>query len=234
MRPKRGEAVLTAEQIKATARLQMAAQGAAGVSLRGIGRELGVTAPAIYNYFPRLDDLITALIVDAYSQLAGSLRAARQACAQQELEQQLLAVLLAYRAWAIEHPHEFALIFGTPVPGYHAPVERTRPAAQGVFAVILELLAQAYVRGMLHLPASQPGLPPGLTIALPASAPALPPAVLYTGLAGWYRIHGMILLELFGHTTSLINQPEQFYEYELLNLIEAFGMPRPATQESAQ
>jgi AcrR family transcriptional regulator len=229
MRPKKGEAVLTAEQIKDTARRQMAAQGAAGVSLRGIGRELGVTAPAIYNYFPRLDDLITELIFDAYNHLSGALRAASQANQQQTLPARLFAVLHEYRAWAMQHPEEFALIFGTPIPGYHAPAERTLPAARGVFAVILELLAQASAQGQLRLPAAQPPLPPELSLSLdlPGSTGLLPPGVLYVGLSGWYRIHGMIMLELFGHTPAMIPQPAVFYDYEVCNLIQEFGMERP-------
>ena len=38
-------------QIKVVARQQMAEHGTAGLSLRGIAREMGITAPAIYNYF---------------------------------------------------------------------------------------------------------------------------------------------------------------------------------------
>ena len=64
------------EAIKATARQQMAAQGTAGLSLRAIARDLGMTAPAIYHYFPRLEDLITALVVDAFNGLADAMETA--------------------------------------------------------------------------------------------------------------------------------------------------------------
>jgi AcrR family transcriptional regulator len=224
MRPKRGEVGLTAEQIKATARQQMAQQGAAGVSLRGIGRELGVTAPAIYNYFARLDDLITELIIDAYNHLAAALRAAALAQPDAPVARRLLDVLLTYRAWAVAHPEEFALIFGTPIPGYHAPSERTQPAAQGIFTVILGLLVEASAHNQLCLPPGQPALPNGLALALPDGAPALPPNVLYVGLAGWYRIHGMIMLELFGHLATAMNQPALFYEHECRTLLRTFGL----------
>lgn len=226
MRPKRGEAGLTAEQIKAAARRQMAEQGTAGVSLRGIGRELGVTAPAIYNYFSRLDDLITELIMDAFNHLSAALRAAEQAQAGAPVARRLLAVLLAYRAWAVQQPEEFALIFGTPIPGYHAPTERTQPAAQGVFTVILALLAEAHAQNQLCLPPGQPDLPAELEIRLPGDAPPLPPTVLYIGMAGWYRIHGLLMLELFGHTRQMILQPEVYYEYECRNLLQTFGLDR--------
>jgi AcrR family transcriptional regulator len=227
VRPKQGETTLTAEQIKAVARSQMALQGAAGVTLRGIARALGVTAPAIYNYFPRLDDLYTALIVDAYNRLADAVAAGEQACAGQPPAPRLLSALLAYRAWAMANPAEFALIFGTPIPGYHAPAHLTAPAAQRVFAVILAILAEAHQRGELHAPPGQPPLPDDLRVELPATVPpveGLPPFVVYVGVAGWVRIHGAIMLELFGHTPEMVTDPVAFYRYEVTNLMRAFGL----------
>ena len=105
-------------RIKAVARQQMAEHGTAGLSLRGIAREMGITAPAIYNYFPRLDDLITALIVDAFTALADAIEAAESAVQSEACGPKILASCLAYREWAIAHPVDFQLIYGNPIPGY--------------------------------------------------------------------------------------------------------------------
>ena len=99
-------------QIKAVARQQMADHGTAGLSLRGIGREMGISAPAIYNYYPRLDDLITALIVDAFNALADAIEAAEAGTPGETCGQKILAMCLAYRQWAVEHPVDFQLIYG--------------------------------------------------------------------------------------------------------------------------
>ncbi len=55
------------EAIKETAWKQIAEFGAPALSLRAIARALNITAPAIYNYFPSRDHLVTALMVDAFS-----------------------------------------------------------------------------------------------------------------------------------------------------------------------
>ena len=127
-RPKRElgrERSATIAQIKAVARQQMAEHGTAGLSLRGIGREMGITAPAIYNYFPRLDDLITALIVDAFTALADAIEAAELAVQSETCGPKILASCLAYREWAITHPVDFQLIYGNPISGYVAPADIT-------------------------------------------------------------------------------------------------------------
>jgi AcrR family transcriptional regulator len=121
----------TREEIKAFARQQMAAEGTAALSLRAIARDMEMTAPALYRYFPSREDLITALIVDAFNALADALEAADAAPTQQDYGSRLRAVLMAYRGWALEHPTDFQLIYGNPIPGYSAPRELTVPAPDG-------------------------------------------------------------------------------------------------------
>jgi AcrR family transcriptional regulator len=101
-----------ADAIKRIARQQMSERGTAGLSLRAIARELAITAPAIYNYYPRLDDLITALIVDAFQSLADAMQASVSTLDEQGYRARILAMSLAYRQWAIEHPTDFQLIYG--------------------------------------------------------------------------------------------------------------------------
>ena len=117
------------EVIKETAWRQIAEFGAPTLSLRAIARELGITAPAIYNYFPRRDDLVTALIIDAYTSFGDSQLAARDAVPADELVGRVMATGLAYRQWALDYPQRYQLIFGTPIPGYTAPMAQVFPAA---------------------------------------------------------------------------------------------------------
>lgn len=220
-------ATLTLDQIKAAARHQMALHGSVGLSLRGIARELGVTAPAIYNYFPRLDDLITALIVDGYNAQADALEQASAAAHGQSVAARLFTTLVEYRAWAIAHPTEYSLLYGNPIPGYVAPAERTTPAARRVFAAVLALLAEAYATGALTPSANVTQPPSGLRVGLPAigeASEALPPAVVHIGLIGMYRLHGMITLEMFGQTVHLMNDAALFYAHEVRALMAEHGM----------
>ncbi|MBZ0286445.1 MAG: WHG domain-containing protein, partial [Anaerolineae bacterium] len=127
----------TQAAIKAIARRHMAEQGTAAVGLRAIARDLDMTAPALYRYFPSLDDLITALIVDAYNANADAMAEADAAQPPTDYLARLLAALNAYRDWALAHPVDFQLIYGNPIPGYHAPAEITIPAARRNFAVMV-------------------------------------------------------------------------------------------------
>ncbi|MGE5774680.1 MAG: TetR/AcrR family transcriptional regulator, partial [Chloroflexota bacterium] len=113
------------QAIVETAWKQVAESGAPALSLRAIARELKITAPAIYNYFPDRDALVTALIIDAFTSFGDWQIAARDASPETNLKGRLEAIGLAYRDWALTFPQRYQLIFGTPIPGYTAPFEET-------------------------------------------------------------------------------------------------------------
>ncbi len=138
----RARAELTSE-IKAEARRQVAEAGAQRLSLRAVARELGMASSALYRYFPSRDELLTALIIDAYDALGESAERAAGAVARGDARGQWRACCTAVRDWALAHPHEYALIYGTPVPGYQAPQETIGPAGR-VAAVLGGLLAGAF------------------------------------------------------------------------------------------
>jgi AcrR family transcriptional regulator len=225
-RPKRElgrERSTTIAQIKMVARQQMAEHGTAGLSLRGIGREMNITAPAIYNYFPRLDDLITALIVDAFNALADAMEAAEAAEASERPYDKIMALCLAYREWAMADPTVFQLIYGNPIPGYHAPEELTIPLARRPFLGLFRWFIRAHQAGELTIPAEYQAVPPAMVEGIAAwrreTGIEMPDALLGLLMSGWARIHGAVLLELFGHLEPLVGGGGSFYRYEL----EAFA-----------
>ena len=116
-------------EILAAAWKQIADEGAAALSLRWIGRRLGITAPAIYNYYPDRDALVSALIIAAFSAFGDTLAQAVSALPEEEHIRRRRALGHAYRGWALTYPERYQLIFGTPIAGYHAPAEKTDPAA---------------------------------------------------------------------------------------------------------
>ena len=234
-RPKRElgrERSATIAQIKAVARQQMAEYGTAGLSLRGIGREMNITAPAIYNYFPRLDDLITALIVDAFNALADAMAAAELAVQSEACGPKIQASCLAYREWAIAHPVDFQLIYGNPIPGYVAPAEITVPLARRPFDGLSRLFFEAYRTGELVVPAEYTPVPASISAHfatwLPEAGYDFPDALLCLLMSGWARIHGMAMLELFEHLGPVVGDSAAFYRYELGALLQQLGMTLPS------
>ena len=125
----RVRAELTTE-ITQIARRQLAESGAAALSLRAVARELNMVSSAVYRYFPSRDDLLTRLIIDAYTSLGETVEAAEQGVRRGDLVGRWLALTRATRAWAVERPHEYALIYGSPVPGYRAPQDTIDPAGR--------------------------------------------------------------------------------------------------------
>jgi AcrR family transcriptional regulator len=217
-----------AAQIKAAARRQMAEHGTAGISLRAIARQLGITAPAIYNYYGRLDDLITALIVDAFTAQAEAMEAAQAGITSERCWPRIRAAAEAFRTWAIEHPVDFQLIYGNPIPGYHAPGEITVPLAQRPFLGIFRAYLEAYQTGELVIPPEYEDVPPETRAAIAewrrASGIDMPDALVGLLISSWARIHGAVMLELFNHIQPLVGDGGEFYGYQLDALARRLGM----------
>jgi len=218
----------TKEEIKRIAREQMAVQGNASISLHAIARAMGMTAPALYRYFPTSDDLITGLVVDAYLALAQAQEAARDSLPESEPVARLLAIVDAYRTWAVTHPTEFALIYGTPIPGYHAPMELTLPAARRGLLILLETI-QAVVQAQGELVPDldlrlTPDLEARLTSAAQALMPDLDPRVLYLALVGWSMAQGLVSMELFHHLEPIIGNAADLYHHEMHLWLKRLGV----------
>jgi AcrR family transcriptional regulator len=219
---------VTQQEIKQIARTHMAAEGTAALSLRAIARDMGMTAPALYRYYPDRDALITALIVDAYNALAQAIHDATTTPPVEAYAKQLYAALMCYRDWALAHRIEFQLIFGNPIPDYVAPAEQTTPAARSVGSVIMQILRDAYIAGVLQIPAEHREVPPlthAMVLDLAADcAPEARHGLAYLYLVGWMKIHGMIVLEMFNHTTPMLPDTGAFYRYEILSYLHEIGL----------
>lgn len=220
---------ITIDEIKSLARLQMAEGGTASLSLNAIAKQMGMSGPALYRYFESRDALITALIVDAYQDLADILEETAARFAGQPARECLLEVLLSYRRWALDHPVDFQLIFGNPIPGYQAKETVTAPTTGKVFAPILRILEQAYQQENRPYPEFLESIPPDqLHIRMPQSLldfqPSLPEKVVYIGIVSWYHMHGMIMLELSNHIQPLVSDPAAFYRFEIERLINILAL----------
>jgi AcrR family transcriptional regulator len=212
----------TIAAIKAIARRQMAAEGTAAISLRGIARDLDVTAPALYRYFADRNDLITDLLLDAFNAIADAMIAAETAPPRDHYAERLVAVMSAYRGWALEHSMDFLLMYGNPIPGYVAPPEKTIPAATRAFDPVVSALGEALAAGVLVPPFPPETMPAPMRDALAAVAAnegyPCPPIVLYLAVYGWSRIHGIVMLEIFDNTAPILGDPDAFFRIEMQRL----------------
>lgn len=217
----------TREEIKTLARRHMADQGTAAISLRGIAREMGITAPALYRYYADRDELITALIVDAYNATADTLEAVRDALPPEATVERLLAMMLAYREWAVVHPADYALILGNPIPGYKAPAEITTPAARRTLMLFMELIETSWQQGQLAPPVEYAELLPRFQQQIVGGTEhygaALAHPALEVVLGMWGKLHGLISLELFGHLQPIVGNPGELYRFEALALLARMG-----------
>ena len=96
------------------------------LSLRAVARELGMASSAVYRYFPSRDELLTALIVDAYDALGDTAEQALAGRCGGRRPTRWLALSTSIRAWAVAQPHEYALLYGSPVPGYRGAARHDR------------------------------------------------------------------------------------------------------------
>ena len=218
----RARAELT-QEIKDAARRQLAAEGAEQLSLRAVSRELGMVSSALYRYFPSRDDLLTALIIDAYNALGAKVEAAAQS--ETRPRKAWLAACRAVRGWAVAHPHEYALIYGSPVAGYKAPESTVQPASRVAIA-LLGIVARN--TGVPDAPEPK-GLLAEQVAKLAEVAPGVPRSVLVKTMIAWTQLFGMISFELFGQLVGTMDPADEFFEEAAGQMADFLELPRTAT-----
>ena len=218
---------LTSE-IKATALAQLAAGGGAALSLRAIARELGMASSALFRYFHNRDALLTAMIIDSYGALADAVDAAQARVHDASIEDRWLAICHGVRDWATAHPHEYALIFGSPIPGYAAPPDTIAPASR-VPLLLGELLGDLMADGSYDAGA-HPEPPAAVSLALVGVRSTMPAGVpddlMVRGLMAWTYLFGAVSFEVFGHRHGVIGDLDAFFEHEVRRLAVMLGFVR--------
>jgi AcrR family transcriptional regulator len=192
-------------EVKDHAWEQIATAGASALSLNAIARQMGMSGPALYRYFAGRDELITELVRDAYQSLSDTFRATVEAGGGADLA----ALAHALRGWALADPHRYFLVYGTPVPGYHAPADITAIASE-IMAPLLDACAalehdRPQAAFDTHLDAHRQW----------ADGHPAPPAALHRALSVWTRLHGVLSLEAAGHFTGMGFDPALLFEAEL-------------------
>jgi AcrR family transcriptional regulator len=235
----------TVEEIKATALRLLVDRGPESVTLRAIAREMGMTAPGLYRYFPSYEELISALVADAYDRLAGVLSVARDAVpllasGEPDVEAQLVGICRAFRGWSAEHPREFGLMFATPVVGVLAADHdqyAAHLAGQRFGGVFTEVFFSYWGLRQFPVPADD-ALPPdlvsqlaryrsGLQDLLGPAAAELPLGAIHVFLRCWVMLYGLIAMEVYHHLHFCLDDVGPFFEASLHDMGVLIGMKNP-------
>ncbi|HEY2215597.1 MAG TPA: TetR/AcrR family transcriptional regulator [Acidimicrobiales bacterium] len=232
------------EEILQVAKVHLARDGAAALSLRSIARDLEMAPSALYRYFSGRDALLTALILDAYTSLADVAEAAADAAADPAADpaaarshsgsgpddlERWSSVLHCMRKWALTHPHEWGLIFGSPVPGYQAPEATVVPYARLASALVRPVV-EAHAKGRLDarglgsLPGPESDWTASFAPIEEGLLPGLPPVVVARVLQAWASMVGLISLELFGHWNQTVLNPELLFDDAVRTTARSVGL----------
>lgn len=224
------------DDIKAIARRQLAEQGPGAVSLRGIAREIGTASSALFRYFPTYNDLITALVIDAYDSLADAMSTGRDAAGPADHAGRWYAICLAYRRWSLANPSEFALLHGTPLPGYDAPPEATGPAAGRFAEVAIAAFAAAVEAGAADPERTQ--VPADLKLGerwsdlLRGPIGGYEPRIIGIVFSAWASLRGYLMAEVFGNLPVLIDDTDALCRAHVRTVMLGMGYD-PALVDAA-
>ena len=215
-------------EIKAAARRHLATDGA-NLSLRAIARDMGMVSSALYRYFAGRDDLLTALILDAYNEMGEVAEKADASVDPADAAGRFLTVARALRRWALTNPAEYALLYGTPVPGYAAPTDTTAPAARPVL-VLGAILSAARTPDSAGEDA---GLSPALHAEMRGVADLVSPGAddptMIRGLIAWTLLFGALNFELFGRIDNVIDERDEWFDVQMRSMIDYMGLS-PSSQ----
>lgn len=231
----------TVEEIKATARQQMAQGGAANLSFGAIARAMGMTPPALYRYFRNRRALVIALIVDAYDAQAGALEGCTEGLGAEDYAGQFLTFMGSYRRWALEHPEEYAMMHSAAIYDRDLSAEQIQQIARATMRnlhLMVHLFLAAYKGGRLKIPAQYADPPPAVREALTGvrmvmqgesqgQEQTLPLGLIALSFMVWLRAHGLVWQELHGPLPEVLFGAGELYEMEMDVLAGQFGLAAP-------
>jgi AcrR family transcriptional regulator len=214
------------EEIKQTARRHLAEQGAPNLSLRAVARDLGMASSAVYRYVASRDELLTMLILDAYNALGEAVETAEGAIPRSDLTGRFTTACHAVRTWALAHPHEYALTYGSPVPGYVAPQDTVGPASR-VPLVLGQILVDGVGAGVIRpLPGDwlNPATDREMARLAAVTAPGISNTVMARGMIAWTEVFGAVSFEVFGRLINVIDDREAWFDHQVQAMSRLVGL----------
>lgn len=228
--PNRRERLFAATQadLSAAAREVMVEQGIEAVTLKEVAGRLGMTAPAIYRYFPSREALLERVIIDLYGELATHLAQARDSADPDSVSDRLATMARGFRQWALDHPPEFGLLFGAPIPG--VAIDDDEKAQQGGAAfgqVWLAIFAEISASG--RRPKWPRPIPKDIRAEigtfLESMQSEIPIEVAMIYLYGWQSLYGAVCTEAFGHLKWALDDANELFETRLGEVLQMLELP---------
>jgi AcrR family transcriptional regulator len=218
----------TMRDIVRIGREQLASEGAAALSLRAVARELGLVSSAVYRYVASRDELLTLLVVDGYDELGDAVDAALVEVDRSDHVGRMVAIGRAVRAWGLAEPATYALLFGSPVPGYEAPAEQTTGPGTRVVVRLVEVWEDAWQAGAITVDeeaVSPRRLSRDLTRIRKQMGLTVPERLVARGLFAWAALFGCVTWEVFGqYGSATFADPGDLFEHHLAALGAAVGL----------
>lgn len=224
------------DEIRSVGRKLLATDGASGVTLRAIAREMGMTAPALYRYYDSREALLTDMCACSFNELSDTIEAACEAVSTHDPVAGIMAASRAFRRWAYEHPAEFAHLFGSPIPGFMGPQSHephgadlgnpAHVAGMRFGGLFMRLFVALWREQPFPVPADdeiEPELRAQLDLDLPG-AEEIPPGARLKFLSAWVSLYGLVTMDVFGHLGWALSDTEPFFEYELSQLCAKLGI----------
>ena len=218
----------TMRDIVRIGRAHLATDGAAALSLRAVARDLGLVSSAVYRYVANRDELLTLLVVDGYDELGDAVDAALERVGRDDHAGRMVAIGRAVRQWALAEPATYALLFGSPVPGYEAPAERTTGPGTRVVRRLVEVWEDAWVAG--EVPADESPVPPrrlarDLARVRREMGITAPDRLVVRGMLAWAALFGCVSFEVFGqYGPDTFTDPKDIFEHHLEALVATVGL----------
>lgn len=223
----------TVEEIKTTARRILIAEGPQAVTLRSIARQMGMTAPALYRYFPSHEDLWIDLCHDTYGEIADALERMLEAMPAADAGERLMAAARAFRTWAVEHPREFGLVFGTPLPGVKENVSPENLHGMRFALFFTQIYVELWEEQRFPVVADEEISEPlraqliayrDVVGPLIPSAAQLPAGAVLRFLQAWVALYGAVTMEVFGHLGFCLEDVSEFFEIQIASIGATLGI----------
>lgn len=215
----------TVAEIKEAARRLLVSGGPSAISLRAIARDMGMTAPAIYRYFESLDALVLSIVTDLFEELRISVERVAAVHAGDDPLTRVTHMARGFRRWSLDHPAEFALIFGSPVPGVTqfaaqcGPVNDAGARFGETFFTVLDEFHQAH-----PIQVTLPDLPDQVFQPyVEMFGDRFPMPVVYLFISAWTRLYGIVAMEVFGHLQWAVTDVEPMFELELARTVQTLA-----------
>jgi AcrR family transcriptional regulator len=213
--------------ILSTAAAHVAADGAASLSLRAVARDLGIASSAVYRYFANRDELLTTLIIDAYDSLGDHTEAAIASSADRPPTQRWVAAAMAIREWSVARPHDYALLYGTPVPGYAAPDDTVGPGIRvslALVGIVVDAARSARLDEPTDLVISDETAASLHALREQLTLPEVGDTTILAVVLAWTQLFGLLTFELFGQTKNFVADDELLFRDAATNMARRIGL----------